>query len=474
LVRKEQHVVTEVIERLDGGLLLRRATAADVEPLADFNAAIHGAPGPPDLSIATWARDLLTRPHPTFGDGGFLLVQEESSGRIVSSLNLIPQTWSYAGVPFGVGRVELVGTLPEYRRRGLVRLQMDEVHRWCLDLALPVQIITGIANFYRQFGYEQGLSMTEARAGYRYRIPPLAEGDSEPFTVRPATVEDAEFLAGLEEQARPRSLLSVPRDAALWRYEVAGITPGHTLGRLVRIVEAGPGAPRPAGERVGYLVHDPARAPTVSVMAYELLPGLSWLAVTPSVLRYLQAYGDGTPSGEPGGDGGAAGPQAGAPGGRRRFERFRFELGPAHPVYHTLPQRLTETQAPDTEYVRVPDLPGFVRHIGAVLERRLAQSVAVGHSGRLRLSFFGDGLLLRFESGRLLEVAPCPHFLSAAEAGPLGARFPDLTFLQLLFGCRSLEELEGSYGACRAVSEEGRVLLNVLFPKLPSLIWPVS
>jgi hypothetical protein len=211
-------------------------------------------------------------------------------------------------------------------------------------------------------------------------------------------------------------------------------------------------------------------------MAYELLPGLSWLAVTPSVLRYLQAYGDGAPSGQPSGapETPAPGAAGAAAGPARRFERFRFELGPAHPVYHTIPQRLTETQAPDTEYVRVPDLPGFLRHIGAVLERRLEQSVAVGHSGPLRLSFFGDGLRLRFESGRLAEVAPCPHFLSAAEAGPQGARFPEMTFLQLLFGCRSLEELEGSYGDCRAVSEEGRVLLNVLFPKLPSLIWPVS
>jgi hypothetical protein len=364
--------------------------------------------------------------------------------------------------------VELVGTLPEYRRRGLVRRQMDEVHRWCADLGLPVQIITGIANFYRQFGYEQGLSMTEARAGYRHRIPPLAPGATEPFTVRPATVDDAEFLADLEERARTRSLLSVLRDAALWRYEIAGITPGHTLGRLVRIIEAGPGAPRPQGERVGYLVQDPARAPTVTVMAYELVPGLSWLAVTPSVLRYLQAYGDGDPAGPP------PGPPPGDAGAQRRFERFRFELGPAHPVYLTLPQRLTETQAPDTEYVRVPDLPGFVRHIGGVLEGRLAQSVAVGHSGALRLSFFGDGLRLRFENGRLVEVAPCPHFLSAEEGGPVGARFPDLTFLQLLFGCRSLEELERSYGACRAVNEEGRVLLNALFPRLPSLIWPVS
>ncbi len=33
------------------------------------------------------------------------------------------------GFPFGVGRPELVGTLPEYRNRGLVRAQFEEVHQ---------------------------------------------------------------------------------------------------------------------------------------------------------------------------------------------------------------------------------------------------------------------------------------------------------------------------------------------------------
>ena len=34
----------------------------------------------------------------------FTIVEETASGRIVSSLNLIPQTWTYEGIEFGVGR----------------------------------------------------------------------------------------------------------------------------------------------------------------------------------------------------------------------------------------------------------------------------------------------------------------------------------------------------------------------------------
>lgn len=449
---------------------MRRATPADLEALVDFNAAVHGSPDQPDQMIGAWVRDLLTRPHPTFGQGGFLVVEDPARAagdRIVSTLNLIPQTWSYGGVPFGVGRVEVVGTHLEYRRRGLVRLQMEEVHRWSAALGHPVQIITGISNFYRQFGYEQGLTMSGACAGYRHAIPSLPEGAAEPFHLRPATVEDAGFLAHLEEIARPRYLLSVPRDAAHWRYELDRLREDSLMHRRIRIIEAATGASGPAGERAGYLVHLRSLAPTFYVVAYELVSGLSWLAVTPSVLRHLKTIGD------------AYVPISPDPTDRR-FERFQFQLGLDHPVYHAIPQRLPETERQFVNYVRVPDLPAFLRHIAPVLERRLAASIAPSHTGRLRLSFYREGVLLRFQDGRLAAAERCPHHTPSGEdgpagpAGPIGASFPDLTFLQLLFGSRSLAELEHAFGDCRVRTEEARALLPILFPKHPSLIWPVS
>ena len=453
----------DTLTPLDGGLVLRCATASDVEQLVEFNAVVHGRPGLPDQGVATWTRDLLTRPHPTFERGGFLVVEDPTTRRIVSSLNLIPQTWSYSGVRFDVGRVELVGTLPEYRRRGLVRRQMEEVHRWSAALGQPVQMITGIANFYRQFGYEQGLAMGGAQGGFRHQIPALPPGQNEPFRVRPATVDDAAFLADVEESARARSLLSVVRDAHHWRHELTGMSEGNLAIRQICIVEATASASRPEGERVGYLLHQRHRAPTVWVGAYELVPGLSWLAVTPSVLRYLKAFGDAwTPDKPESAD--------------LRFDRFHFRLGLEHPIYRAIPDRLLDVERQYVNYVRVPDVPAFLRHIAGVLEERLAESVAMGHTGRLRLSFYRDGVLLRFQDGRLVGVEPCPHHVPGQEEalGYTGAMFPGLTFLQLLFGCRSLEELEHAFGDCRARTEEARVLLRALFPKLPSLIWPIA
>jgi len=108
---------------LGDGLVLRRATREDADALVAFNSMIHRRPGTsePDVGIAAWTHDLVARPHPTTGPGDFTVVEDTRTSQIVSSLCLISQTWSYAGISFGVGRPELVGTLPEYRRRGLQR-----------------------------------------------------------------------------------------------------------------------------------------------------------------------------------------------------------------------------------------------------------------------------------------------------------------------------------------------------------------
>jgi hypothetical protein len=51
--------------------------------------------------------------------------------------------------------------------------------------------------------------------------------------------------------------------------------------------------------------------------------------------------------------------------------------------------------------------------------------------------------------------------------------FPDLTFLQLLFGHRSLDELEAAFPDCVTRGQEPRALLQTLFPKAPSKVWPI-
>jgi hypothetical protein len=121
-------------------------------------------------------------------------------------------------------------------------------------------------------------------------------------------------------------------------------------------------------------------------------------------------------------------------------------------------------------YLRVADLPGFIRHVAPVLEQRLADSSAAGYSGDLQISFYRGGLVLRFDSGRLTSAE---HF-DPPQQLDAGASFPGLTFLHVLFGWRSRQEVESLFPDCFTRGEAPAVLLDVLFPKQPSHVWPIQ
>jgi len=54
------------------------------------------------------------------------------------------------------------------------------------------------------------------------------------------------------------------------------------------------------------------------------------------------------------------------------------------------------------------------------------------------------------------------------------AGFPALTFLQLLFGDRSLDELKQAFADCWWNDDRAYGLLNALFPKKASDVWAIS
>ena len=206
-----------ILRDLGNGLIMRRSTPQDVDALAEFNGKIHGVNELDTERVATWTHDLLASPHPTLRPDDFTIIEETAAGRIVSSMNLIPQTWTYEGVEFGVGRPELVGTLPEYRNRGLVRLQFEEIHKWSTERGHMVQGITGIPYYYRLFGYEMAFDLAGRRFGYEPNVPKLKDGEDEPYHIRPATEGDLPFIAEVYEHAIRRYAISCVRTPEIFK-----------------------------------------------------------------------------------------------------------------------------------------------------------------------------------------------------------------------------------------------------------------
>ena len=448
---KEIDKEKEVIRDLGDGLVLRRAGRDDIEDLAAFNSLVHLEPGNEeerDEGVRAWTRDLMNGEHPTTSASDFLVVEDTSRGEIISSMNLISQKWTYAGIEFGVGRPEAVGTAPEYRRRGLVRAQFEVVHAWSAERGELLQIITGIPWYYRQFGYEMGLALSGGRSGYGPAVPKLKDGEEEPYNLREAEAADIPFMAEMYTQATKRSLVACVNDEATWRYYLHGPSEKNFTARNWCVIET------PKGERVGLLAYSPRLWGTaVSATFYEVSDGVPWTTVTPTVLRFLWAKGR-----EIGKD------------MNKELDHFNFHLGAEHPVFDALGRSLPTEYKPYAFYVRVPDVPGFLQHIRPALEQRLKGSVVDGYTGEIKFHFYRDGIRLATENGKLTTIEGWkPDYTNDGDAA-----VPDLTFLQLLFGYRSLDELEEAFADCWTKNDTTRALLNALFPKQNSNVWPLE
>ena len=150
------------------------------------------------------------------------------------------------------------------------------------------------------------------------------------------------------------------------------------------------------------------------------------------------------------------------------FSELYFGLGRSHPAYTVLGETLAPRgEPPYAWYLRVPDVYGFIRHIAPVLEQRLANSILTGYDGELIVDFYRGGLLLRFGAGKLVAAEPWRH-PAYGDDSPAGC--PQLIFLQLLFGYRSFAELNATFPDVYA-EPEPTLLLNILFPKLPSVVY---
>lgn len=430
---------------LPDGLRLRAATVADRDAIADLVEAVLPHPGVP-LGQRTWALDLLSGDHPCVGAGDFSVVEESATGRLVSCMTCIWQRWSYGGISLPMGLPEVVVTLPEFRRRGLVRAQLDWMHRRGDERGVMFQAIDGILNFYRQFGYEPALALKGYRSGYATTLPSLDDETRARYTIRRAVEADAPFLASVYAHSLGRGMMGGERDERVWRYDLVGRSPGSSVRLETLVVEE-------RGQPIGVVAHEPhLDEAQLRVFLYELKPGTSWLWPSRVVMRHL--WETGTRYAE----------EAGLPG----LAACEYYLGDGHPLFSIYGDELPSSFPPIAWYVRVPNLANLVRAIAPVLEERLAGSVLTGHTGELRLGFYDGGLYLRFDAGRIVEVSPW----TPTEEPPASALFPDRTFLHLLFGHRSVAELRHAFADCWTWGKSD-VLLDILFPKTPSNVLPI-
>jgi hypothetical protein len=451
------------VDHLGDGLLRRWSTAADMQEIARCLGTVYRDSPDEPLSeyMKSWMEIMFSPGFPLMGPGDVALVEDTSTAErpIVACACLWRQRWSLGGIPFSVGRTEYVATYAEYRNRGLMRGLMEMIHARSTARGDLVQAITGIPYYYRQFGYEYVLDLEGNCHVPLTAIPAKAEGEEERYHLRPATVEDAPHLLALYNTRRQGSLVWSETNEEHWRYFVdAWEMPEAHSGdpracglhlRLYMVTDA-------AGTACGFLAVMPVqRWGALAIDNIELDAQVNWQEAMPGLLRALAELAAKTPA-RP-----VEGYTAPPP------KELLFVLGRAHPCYSVLGEKvITRMRPPYAWYVRVADVPAFVRHIAPVLEARLAASPLVNYSGEHKINFYRGGLRLTFERGQLSAAEPwsAPLYGDDSSAG-----CPSLVFLKLLFGYRSFSELRANYPDLWA-NDETLLLIETLFPKQPSWV----
>ena len=430
---------------LGDNLILRFARPEDVDALADFNARVFE-----DEKVGVGIRGLMSGRHPTVKASDFTLVEDTRTNKIVSSMCLISQTWAYRGIPFKFGRPEVVVTEPEYRRRGLVRKQFEVIHALSAAKGELVQGITGIPWYYRQFGYEMAMEIDGGRAIAGIDLPKLKDGDSEKYHLRPVVDDDHAFIRELYDCASCRQPFSTLRSEPEWNYEFNGRSENDFAHWKWLIIETA------AGDRLGYVQYYPwIEDNALYIFQIELKSGVGYLNLMPGMLQGLWKIAQAMP----------------AYGNHKNQElkAINLELGRTHPAYHALLGNKIRVDEPYGLYIRVPDLVAFLRYIQPALEKNLVGTVAEGYNGELKLNYYRSGIQLKFDGGKITDTSNWSP--DSVEDGD--ARFPDLTFLQLLCGRRRFNELKTNFVDCGGRDEAG-VLLDCLFPSFTGNVWCLS
>ena len=147
-------------------MLRTAADSEDVERIANFNGAIHG----PGLAALTRSQ---AEHLPGMELADLFFVADNASGAVVSALCLAPWTIQVGPAQLPVGEMSLVGTAESYRRRGLVRAQVQQFMRRLAARGCLLSLIQGIPYYYRQFGYTYALPLEGGWIVNPRELPPI-------------------------------------------------------------------------------------------------------------------------------------------------------------------------------------------------------------------------------------------------------------------------------------------------------------
>lgn len=409
-------------------------TEEELEELIKFNSIIHG---PQDgESLRRIIGNL-----PGFGREMNWFVRDSDKGMIVSSLNGIPSTWAYAGIPIRNLELGFVGTLPEYRNRGLIRaLYREFFERALYQGKFEISTIQGIPYYYRQFGYD--FLIPDWR--FIFLLPsqvPITTTEERPpwkkLSIRRASKEDLDAIITLYEEMRAQILISTIRKRDLWELQER-VRKEYSREFTTYVV-------RRESEIEGYF--------RLAVRENKDDPEASFLTVTENSIRTYD-------------------------GVRRTLEFLRDQCRKRSLSRFALSGSLVSNLSKVVQdlggvpsrgwkhQLRIPDMIHFLNRVRPALEKRLRTTMFEGLTQEVTINTYRHCYVLDFQGGKIKQIKDIGIHKPDQN---MSFRAPPNDFVRLLLGQYDVEEL-GHQNSDFLVAGPVKSLISTLFPKQESFI----
>ncbi len=167
-----------------------------------------------DYVFASEPMDASAHPAPDWTHSAFV------DGQVATTLATLPFTVRLNGNPVKMGGVTQVGTLPAYRRQGLLRQVMTQALHTMREREQHMAILwASMGAIYQRFGY--GLSTAQVRYSYDPRYVQYERGPEPTGSIELLTAEDAfpVIKQNYIQWATPRNLC-IHRSTVLWQVGV--------------------------------------------------------------------------------------------------------------------------------------------------------------------------------------------------------------------------------------------------------------
>jgi len=402
------------------GLMLRAVRhAADQAAYANFN-AIYNNP------FEGACGECLLRHHPTTTNDDYWFVEDQTTGHTVSTTCLLPWDSQFAGVDLRLAQLEMVLTHPDYRGRGLLRAQMKHFEQTAIKRGFDLCIISGIPYYYRQFGYSYTIEGSSAEVLPLWEIPDHPLDANLHVRLRKALSSDIPRLTQMYADAVSGLDFHIRRSADYWRYLLEFAQ--HPI-EMIENAET--------GEILSYAIIDRFGG---NVRISE--NSVSDVAVAYALLRLLKAQSK---------------------------ERVAVAFPEDNALVKVVRSLGSQTEAGGQWLIRIPDIPRFLTRIAPVLEMRLATSHWHRLTVDLTVNLYREAYHLRFDQGKLTQVAPLGFVDSSLGADGGDLCIPPDAFVRLVTGYRVLDELWDAWPDM-VIKPEARHLIDVLFPRMKAFL----